>query len=331
MTMKRHLSFPAFCGFLLVALITLLSCDKMEVELQFVSHDDAQKDSLYHVDICVLGNSYSNDSFSYVPFILMEYGVTSCIHIYYRGSLSLHDLDEQWEDDSEFGQADLDGAKHNRFHFSIDTRKRRYWRREEIMSAKDIVAMQEWDIITIQQGGNRCKKEESYYPYLQNVIDKIGEAQRDTSSLAWFMAYNGAKDNLNEESIRMQERITQEYPFSFVIPVATAIFSSQENETLSMLGDSEYHRMYASDNVHLQEGLPCYIAALTVSQAILDAMGIKKSVRGNSIRPTQEWIASINGITQNGKSIGVTEDNCALAQRAALQAIKHPFEIIPVK
>ena len=149
--------------------------------------------------------------------------------------------------------------------------------------------------------------------------------------MAWFMAYNGAKDNLNEESIRMQERITQEYPFSFVIPVATAIFSSQENETLSMLGDSEYHRMYASDHVHLQEGLPCYIAALTVSQAILDAMGIKKSVRGNSIRPTQEWIASINGITQNGKSIGVTEDNCALAQRAALQAIKHPFEIIPVK
>lgn len=332
--LKRYLSSSAFCGFLLIALVSLLSCKKldMDIDLHIDSHvNDVKKDSMVHVNICVLGNSYSNDSFSYVPFILMEYGVTSNIHIYYRGSLSLHDLDEQWEDDSEFGLADIDGGKHNRFHFSIDTRERRYWRKEQIMSAKDIVEMEDWDIITVQQGGNRCKKEETYYPYLQNVIDKIDVSRGDSCSLAWFMAYNGAKDNKNEESIQVQEKITREFPFNFVMPVATAIFSCQENETLSLLGDSQYHRMYASDNVHLQEGLPCYIAALTVAQSILNALGIEKSIEGDAIRPTQEWISSINGITQNGQSIGVTEENCALAQRAAIQANEHPFEIIPIQ
>lgn len=310
---------------LVVSSICLLACSN---KLGNPEEDDTEPP---HINICVLGNSYSNDSFSYVPFILKEYGVTCNIHIYYRGSLSLHDLDEQWEDDSAFGLADLDGGKHNRFHFSIDTRERKHWRRDLIMSAKDIVELDKWDIITIQQGGDRCKIEGSYYPYLQNVIDKIDDARCDSCSIAWFMAYNSAKENMNEESVRMQERITQEFPFSFVIPVATAIFSCQENETLSVLGDSKYHMMYASDNVHLQEGLPCYIAALTVSQAILDALGIEKSVVGNKIRPTQEWISSINGITPNGESIGVTEENCALAQHAAILANLHPFEIIPVQ
>ena len=290
-----------------------------------------QPEALAHVNICVLGNSYSNDSFSYVPFILRQYGVTSCIHIYYRGSLSLHDLDEQWEENAKYGLADLDGGKHNRLHFSIDTRRRNEWRRETIMSAKDIVEMKDWDIITIQQGGNRCKVEASYYPYLQNVIDKVSNSCTNPFSLAWFMAYNGAKDNLNEESIRMQEKIVQEFPFDLVIPVATAVFSCQENEELAKLGDSKYHMMYASDNVHLQEGLPCYVAALTVSQAILDALGLGKTVEDDKIRPTQKWITSINGLTPNGQSIGVTEENCVLAQHAAIQANLHPFEIIPVQ
>ena len=61
------------------------------------------------------------------------------------------------------------------------------------------------------------------------------------------------------------------------------------------------------------------------------ATGIDKSVMGNKIRPTQEWIRSISGITQNGESIGVTEENCVLAQKAAIQAILHPFEIIKIQ
>lgn len=329
---KRCLSFLAFGGFLLILLVSLLSCKRLDINFHFGGDsNNVRKESAVHVNICVLGNSYSNDAFSYVPFILKEYGVTSCIHIYYRGSLSLHDLDEQWDDDSALGIADLDGKNHNRFHFSIDTRTQKKWQKETIMSASSIVAMNKWDIITLQQGGRRARHEDTYYPYLENVIEKIGSKCDYSYSLAWFMSYNAGADNANEESVATQQRITQSFPFEFVIPVATAVFSCQENKILSELGDSQYKRMYASDNVHLQEGLPCYIAALTVSQAILNALGIKKSVEGNLIRPTQEWITSIGGITPNGQSTGVTEENCILAQKAAIQANMYPFEIIPIQ
>ena len=330
MKMKQLLSVLITIFVLLIELVSSVSCNKMDVNLLIDSYHSSKK-SLAHVNICVLGNSYSNDTFSYVPFILLDYGVTSCIHIYYRGSLSLHDLDEQWEDDSNYGIADLDGRMHNRFHFSVDTRTQRCWQIEPVQSAQCIVSMKNWDMITLQQGGRRARQEETYYPYLDNVIEKIRSEGHDVSALTWFMAYNAGSDNANEESVAVQQHIVQSFPFGSVLPVATAVFSCQENEELAMLGDSQYHRMYASDNVHLQEGLPCYVAALTVSQAILNALGIDKSILGDKIRPTQEWIASINGITQNGKSIGVTEENCALAQRAAIQAIEHPFEIIPVQ
>lgn len=285
-----------------------------------------------HISICVLGNSYSNDSFSYVPFILKEYGITCKIEIYYRGSLSLHDLDEQWLDDDKTGKADIDGKNHTRLHYCIDTRKDKKWKLLNNQSAMEIVSTEDWDIISIQQGGRRCQFEETYYPYLENVIKKIdASCVNHEYKLTWFMAYNEGRDNANKESVETQKKIVEAFPFELVLPVATAIFSCQENDTLSELGDSKYKRMYAADNVHLQEGLPCYVASLTVAQSIMDYLEIGKTVVGNTIRPTQDWISSIGGITPDGESIGVTEENCALAQRAAIQANRHPFEIIPVQ
>lgn len=284
-----------------------------------------------HINICVLGNSYSNDSFSYVPFILLQYGITCRIEIYYRGSGSVRDLAEQWNNDDKYDVAEIDGKRHNRLHFSIDSRTQKRWQTGRIMSASEIVQLDKWDLITVQQVSTLTKKESSYYPYLQSVIDTINIACPYPHSLAWFMAYNRAKDNENEECIATQRQIIQSFPFDCYIPVATAVFNCQENETLSELGESKYKRMYAADNVHLQEGLPCYVAALTVVQAILNYLEIGETIDGNTIRPTQDWITSINGITPNGESIGVTEENCVLAQHAAIQANLHPFEIIPVQ
>lgn len=309
----------------ILALVFLASCD--EDALGVEDNPTTQK----HVNICVLGNSYSNDAFSYVPFILKEYGITCKIEIYYRGSMSLHDLDEQWYDDSQYGIADLDGENHIRLHFSIDTRTQTKWQKLPVVNAQTVVTSQKWDIISLQQGGNRARYIETYTPYLQNVIDRINAVHLEPYKLAWFTAYNRASDNANQESLDAQKQICKEFPFDVIIPVATAVFSCQEHEMLKELGDSKYKRMYASDNVHLQEGLPCYVAALTVAETIMQAYFGEGSVIGNKIRPTDEWIKSINGITPNGSSTGVTEYNCGLAQRAAVNAYNNKFEITPLE
>ena len=286
------------------------------------SHESA------HVNICVLGNSYSNDSFCYVPFILKDYGITCKIHIYYRGSGSLHDLNLQWNDDSPYSIADIDGKDHIRLHFSIDTRKDNKWTKDKVLSANDIVSLEKWDFISLQQGGNRAKNIDTYYPHLSDIVSKIDSICDYTYNLAWFMAYNGATENENQASLDTQRKIIEREKFDLIFPVATSVFIAQGRSELRDLGESVYKKLYCSDNVHLQEGLPCYLAALTISQSILEYYKPGTNVMGNRIRPTQEWIKNINGITPNGSPIGVSEENCEIAQRIAVIANLFKFSVL---
>ena len=293
--------------------LVLCSCTKIEAP-------EEEPAVAFHVNICVLGNSYSNDSFSYVPFILRQYGITSNIHIYYRSGGSLYDLDKEWN-----------GGKDDVSHYHIDTRTDKKWQRSQGIPAKEIVSSEHWDIVSFQQSSLQVDKENSYFPYLDNIIDRVRELCPYQLDLAWFMAYNRANNDANEENLRVQHTIVDKMSFGLVFPVATAVFNCQANPVLSGMGDSEYGRMYSADNVHLQEGLPCYVAALSIVEAILRKYSPDKTVLGDKVRPVQKWIEEIGGITPNGGAVGVTEDNCLLAQRAAVSANDHLFEIVPAE
>lgn len=284
------------------------------------SKDELIHHSPKHISICVLGNSYSNDSFSYVPFILGKYGITCSIHIYYRGSGSLCDLDREW----------LSGNGNTK-HFYIDTRVDRKWKSENGITARDILSIEDWDIVSLQQSSLQVSNENSYHPYLENVVDSLRHYCSKPFVLAWFMAYNRPNDDAKSRNLTVQKRIIEEYPFGLVFPVATAIFDCQTHPSFSDMGDSKYGLMFSGDNVHLQEGLPCYAAALTITESLLRYYSPENCVIGNSIRPSQEWINMIGGITPNGYSIGVSESNCLLAQKAAVVANNNMFEIITIE
>ena len=306
MSLPRHGALSFICLFFLFC-----SCSK-EIEEEMAG-------ILPHISICVLGNSYSNDSFSYVPFILKQQGITCCLHIYSRNSGSLRDLDTEWEKGS------------SATHYTIDTRHDKKWHTSTVLSAERMLSLQVWDMVSIQQASRQVEVEDSYFPYLDNVIGRVSQICPYTFDLAWFMAYNRADDNANDVNLSVQRRIVEMSDFDIVFPVATAIFNCQANPQLARLGDSTYGKMYAEDNVHLQEGLPCYIAALSITEAILRKMDPSKTILGDRIRPTQQWIESVGGIAPNGPSVGVNEENCNLAQKAALCANDHLFEIIPVE
>ena len=307
MSLPRHSALSFICFFFLFC-----SCSQ-EIEEEVA-------EILPHINICVLGNSYSNDSFSYVPFILKQQRITCCIHIYSRSSGSLRDLDTEWEK----GYASAT-------HYTIDTRYDKKWRTSTVLSAERMLSLQVWDMVSIQQASRQVEVEGSYSPYLDNVIGRISKICSYPFDLAWFMAYNRADDDANDVNLSVQRRIVERSCFDIVFPVATAIFNCQANPQLARLGDSIYGKMYAEDNVHLQEGLPCYVAALSISEAILRRIDPSNTILGDRIRPTQQWIESVGGIAPNGPSVGVNEENCNLAQKAAVCANDYLFEIIPVE
>lgn len=298
-------------------------------------YDASATDGTIHLKIALFGNSYTADAWRYVPKMLLAYGITMESYFYYRGSGSLYDLDTQWTHDSATDIADIDGAQHTRLTFYVNSRKSPNWSTATRRSASDVLDMRQWDIISLQQGGNRCKNLDSYYPSLQNIIDKIELQAPYPKTLCWYMAYNGASENAQEgtsaASLTTQNTIIKRFPFNLVIPAASAVFDAQTNETLAALGDSSYHNMYASDDTHLQEGLPAYVGACAVVQAILNKYRPGMSVLGDTFRATAENIADLGmNATANGSSTGVTDANCYLAQKAAIVGNNSPFEIIEI-
>ena len=281
---------------------------------------DNKQEDVSHINICVLGNSYSADAFCYVPFILKEYGITSSIHLYFRPNGSLENLDME-----------LEIGASNAKHYYIDTRIDTKWRSTAAMKVGDVLSIEKWDYITLQQLSLQVHNEDSYSPYLANVLGRIDDECNYSKSIAWFMSYNRANDSNVEDNLSVQHKIIDNYSFGMVLPVATAIFNCQANEELAKIGDYQYGKFYSKDGIHLQEGLPCYTAALAIVEAILRDNVTTKTVLGDIIRPDQGWINSIGGIDLHGQSVGITESNCLLAQKAAINANDYRFEVVPVK
>lgn len=287
-----------------------------------------------HLDICVLGNSYSMDSFSYVPFILQAYGLTCNIHVYYRGSGSLNDLYSQWTSNTSTDTAEVGTSGQPRRHYHCDTRTMQGWEQATRLSAKSIVELQQWDYIVLTQQSQMALNAASF-ANIDNIVRLINTSQSGPYKLCWAVAYTrrGSSSDLPETSLQNQQSAVEANAFAGVFPIGTAVFDARQNPTLAALGDTG--NLWV-DGVHLQDGLPCYIAALAIVEKILRMEGCQKSVMNEQTRPTEEWCTSHNILDrQNGTSVGFngTDDTttlCHLAQKAAIIANNHPWEVIGV-
>ena len=300
-----------------------------------------------HLKICLLGNSYTADCWRYVPKMLLNYGITCEIYLYYRGSGSLNDLYTQWTDYARYGIAESDNDEHVRFCSHIDTRLDKSWTSypTEIINgetvntkcARDIVAIGNsiggWDLVVLQQVSVYTDVDpdndvDGRYAHLGDIIDYIREECNYPFSLVWFQSYTRHSHDsatIRENTLINSKKVYNKFPFSCYIPVATAIFNARNNSTLATLGDSEYHNLWATDSIHLQEGLPCYIGALTVLQAIFNYLSAGKSVLNDTFRATTENITGLGlEATAEYPSVGVTDSNCYLAQHAAIMANRFP-------
>lgn len=82
---------------------------------------------------------------------------------------------------------------------------------------------------------------------------------------------------------------------------------------------------------HLREGLPCQIEAYVAAMIIARSTGNEfSSVYGDSIRVTTQWVSGKNIQGANGTPVGSTDENCLIAEVAAIAAIKNPLEITDV-
>lgn len=294
------------------------------------------------IRMLLIGNSATDDALSYVPFIMQNMGidVDFQIGILMKSSSSLQVHINDFENEQS--------AYKFRFYNGGTS-----WTNGSA-GANDVSIQwaldnYEWDIISLQQINSLSYTETDYLPQCNKLINLISNYVDYPIKFIWYQTHKwAAKSNggVNWSDAEIAEKyegiatasdtILQNTVCEYVVPVGTAIQNARSISALKALGDYANNQNNTSgngylnylDGVHLQEGLPCQIAAYTFILAILDIYGFKEySINGETTRVTSDWTLGKNIPSPHGSPIGSTDANCLIAQKCAIMAIKHPYEV----
>ena len=258
-------------------------------------------------------------------------GITSDIYLYVRDACSLRDIYNRWESNAPRDN-ETDGihtATYQRFITHIDTRTMTSWQTITRESMKTAIGRGGWDFVTLQQWSAYSIDPETYEPWLDLDISLINDSLEKDTALAWTQVWTrSTHDNQQASLSTFRDTVYAKYPFEMFIPCGTAIFNARANPSIAKIGDGT--NLWASDGVHLQDGLGCYIAALTIVESILRKFFPSKSIMfdrteiGDNIR---KW----NIPEFHGPVVGMNKENRLAAQKAVIMACNHMFEINAVK
>lgn len=281
-----------------------------------------QKKSL---KVLCLGNSFTLGSFGYAPFFIKknyeDVDLTIGIAFISGGTLG----------------PTYDGVE-NHYQKLVDDSSYIYWKYENNASAwksvsatpSEMLADEEWDIITLQQGSNNAPNYDTYQPYLDNIIELLSQKVSKPIMVGWvtphadsYVLSSGKENDIMECS----KRVMDETIIQTIIPYGKAIANARATD-LSQLGDAE-NLLY--EGKHLQNGIGQIVANYCTMLWLLDKMGMNnKSIVGmTSLEVTDSWIASHNipNASAVGGCVGVTEENCRIAAQCAIKANKKPYNL----
>ena len=279
------------------------------------------------INILVIGNSYSYDSFSYVPYIVRQNlpNVKLNMAILYQGGCSLQEHLANLNNDTPYAGYAHYYSNENKWTVASNS-----------VSMEDALGMKNWDIITFQQNSANSR-DYSTYSYLGDLIGGIYGIIDYPIKIGWVMTpawadgYSslvGTSAQMYADIVDCVENLIKDYPVEVVFPYGTAIQNAR-GTSLDSLGTFG-HLTY--DGTHLAEGIPCLVAAYANFLEIVKQSGNDyRSIFGEQTRTNSTWISGQNIPGQHGSPVGVTDANCLIAQKCAIMASKFPMEVSTIR
>lgn len=294
----------------------LSGCGKVDPDYRSVNTD--QRD----VNVLVIGNSYGPDAFSYVPFIIENVcpKLEVKFWILYIGNSTIADHEDYFRRDD-----------HQYTLYRYDTGAGR-WLSVSGYSSRSAVTSLDWDLIVTHQVSSQAGN----YKAMASTLDSFLSQLRSVSDapIAWLQVptlpttnshyYSGLYDDI----CKTCEKVVEDTYADYVIPCGTAVESAKHTE-LNELGD---YGELSADGVHLQEGIPCLLESYTSAQFIMDFAGLGASVMDCTLEVTDAWLEEKGIPRRNGAATGTSDaDNYIKAKISAINAIEHPYEILPIE
>lgn len=300
-------------------------------------YDVTSKKSL---NILVLGNSFSQDAFAYLPVVLDEmmpdhlisYGVA------YTSGASIADHVTYYQDSTAYTWFDFWNAAKQRWD--------RYTGGNAV-TLVDIMDAMPWDIIYIQPvSAVTADPAQQALNAKNNIIDPGRDLIRILQDLdkapfrvimgQWLAtSHNGDNGEYIEPLIvDILDRAISQLGYADNIPIGAAFQDARTNSTLQALGDAG-NMLY---DTHMQSGIPALLAAYTIAIKIADMIGAPAAVYGCTFEPTTANCIAINAYSStgmvtpypmtHGDSAGVNSSNIKAVQEIAQLAVRNPEIII---
>ncbi len=273
------------------------------------------------INILFVGNSFTQDENAYMPPLLKEAipDLTFKIGILFHGSGSLQDQYNHMVDKTPYTT------------FSVYTSNRDSWLNQSDVLLETALAIYDWDIVVFQQAQSTGTTYESCQPYLNALIDGYTELLGHNVKFMWQLphsrnAYDGkTHKELFELLSEQAQEVLDKTAICGVFPSGTAIENARTT-ALDSLGVKS-HLVYDT-TAHLQEGIPCLVAAYANVLKICELIGENRiGVMGSQIMPNDSWVTAQNIPNPHGGSVGTTEENRLLAAKCAIMAYKKPFVV----
>ena len=270
-----------------------------------------------------IGNSFSHDAFSYVPFLLKDIDpdINLTLSIAAIGGCTL---------EQHITYANSKENNYNYVKYTPETNKWNFYEGSRNLDA--CIQDEDWDIIILQQQSERSQRYSTYQPFLNDLIDYIYATVKKPVKLAWHLT--PAYGHIGNEGIGMYkgiadaaQKVMADTPIEIVIPNGTAI-QNMRGTKLSVIGDKGH---LSGDNLHMQEGLPRQTEAYTTILCLLKLCGREyKSIYGNKTVCDAKWLTDEKRTWRTGNPTGAVEENLIIAQKCAIMAVKNPFAVSPI-
>lgn len=275
------------------------------------------------IKILCIGNSFTLDNLSYMPFILEnvsdEINLTLTFAFYPSSTIDNHIAAFENDTVEYFKCVHKTGTT----AWTVPS--------ERDSTLKQILASDQWDFITFQQASG-SQANWNTYANLNTLIDKVvsyvNSLGNHSVRLGWLMPQvRTSLESTYPTVMENVQKVLQTTPIDFVIPCGTAVENAR-GTSLQTLGDDG--NLQYTDG-HLQEGLPCMIGAYAATIKILELCGLAyKGIMGEGTVPTTSWLSNKNIPNPQGTSCGATTANCYIAQKCAVAAIKNPYQVTTI-
>ena len=285
--------------------------------------------------ILCFGNSFTQDSMSYVPIIMSNIApnVKLTIGMAVIGGCPL----VQHLTNFTGQQLTLDGTTYSPTNYSYQKSENGGAWVASSANVDKMLADEEWDVITFQQNSGAAHKDYDVYyaPYIYPLLKALYVKVNKAVKVGWlsihgtYASTDEALLNNWEKVVENTQKVMDTSAVSVVFPFGTAVQNLRTIPEINALGDTGH---LLADGGHLQDGIGCLTAAYCNTLKILQLLGLEKiGIIGEQTRITQQFITENNiqgtNMGDSGSIIGMTEDYVYLAQIAATKAVEKPYEL----